>query len=509
MVPSVVLRAALATLALLSALVTPASAQRARLVGRGDIELDRRIRRFLEVGDYRLIARDTLLASGDTLAGPVLAAAATIRVEGVIRGDLLIVDANVFLRPSARVLGNVTNLGGGYYRSEQATVSGDVDNQPNAPYDAVRDGADIRIVGMQRRSLLTLEGVRGLRIPSYDRVDGLTAGVGAGYFLPQLAAVEPVLRGRVAYHSQRGAWSGGGELGLIGGPITLRGGMERATLTNEEWIRRTPVNSLSFLTRGKDYRNYYQADLRYISLEGVFDATTTIFRPSVRAQLEDAVSLRAGDPWTVLSADSVRTNPAIDRGRISSLITALTVELERSSFQTTLGGRVEVASEALKGDFEFNRFELFGEWAMKALADHTLAVEWTFRGPLPGTDSLPHQRWTFVGGSGTLYTFQTGQFPGDRVAFVETEYLIPLPDRMRVPILGTPSFDLLHHVGMAWAHGHDRDFEQNVGLRLRFPLVYVRAITNPRTRFDDLEIGIGVNLPRTYPWVRRGEEGTR
>jgi len=55
---------------------------------------------------------------------------------------------------------------------------------------------------------------------------------------------------------------------------------------------------------------------------------------------------------------------------------------------------------------------------MKAIANHTLEIEANFRGPLPGTETLPLQRWTFVGGSGTLYTFDIAEFRGDRLAFV-------------------------------------------------------------------------------------------
>jgi hypothetical protein len=142
---------------------------------------------------------------------------------------------------------------------------------------------------------------------------------------------------------------------------------------------------------------------------------------------------------------------------------------------------------------------------MQGLANHALVIEGYFQGPLPGTDSLPHQRWTFVGGSGTLYTFDIAQFPGDRVAFLESEYIIPFPAQWRLPILGSPSLGLLHHVGMAWSHDVDRDLEQNLGLRLRFPLVWARAVIDPNTGFDDFEFAVGVALSRPYPWQSRNE----
>ena len=490
-------------LALLAAPAAAAHAQTVRQVGRGDIETDERIRRFLAAG-YTLIPRDTLLGRNDTLPGPVLAAGITVRLEGVIGGDLMIVDANVFVRPPARILGSVTNIAGAFVPSEQATITGAVVNLPNAAYDVEWTPQEIRIIGTARRSLLVLDGLRGLRIPSYDRVNGLTLGLGAGYFLPPTGPIEPLVRGRVAYHARRRTFSGGAELALIREPVTLRFGAERATFTNDEWIRSTPFNTLAFLAHGKDYRDYYEADRAYAGVEHVAGDDPTRLSWSLTAQVEDARSLDAGDPWTVFSPDSVRPNPAVAENRISSLVLGAGLDVERATFAANASGLIELAGEVAGGDHDFARFQIGGEWAMAALANHTLVLEGQFRGPLPGTDSLPRQRWTFVGGSGTLYTFEVAEFPGDRVAFVETEYIIPFPETLRLPVIGTPALELIHHAGMAWSHGVDRDFEQNVGLRLRFPLVWARVVTNPRSARDDLEFAVGVSLPRSYSWGSPG-----
>lgn len=492
---------ALAMFTLLCGDPSLATAQRVAFEGRGDIQLDRRIRDLL-AGDYRLVARDTLLARADTIRGPVLIAGATVRLEGVIAGDLLIVDANVFLRPPARVLGNVTNIAGGYYPSEQATITGSVDNHPNAPYDVIRTADVVRIMGVHRRSLLALEGFRGVLIPSYNRVDELTVGLGAGYYLPRAGLVEPLLRGSVSYHTGRGDWAGSGEVALIRGPAAIRLRAERATITNEEWIRGSLLNSTTVLWSGKDYRDYYEADRYSIAFHRAVPVASGEIAPRIMARVEDARPLRARDPWTIRTPDSIRVNPTIDRGRIASGVLGLRADLERPAFTAGFDAEVELAARALGGDFRFARFELTGEWAMQALANHTLAIDLHLQGPLPGTDSLPLQRRSFVGGSGTLYTFEIGEFRGDRVVMVETEYIVPLP--VRLPIVSTPTLDFLHHVGMAWNYQEDRRFEQNVGLRLRFPLVYVRVVTNPRDARDDIEFGIGFNLPRRFPWQSGG-----
>lgn len=282
--------------ALLIGLAAPAAAQRIEFAGRGEDPTDETLKRFLEANAFTAITRDTLIARDDTLDGPVLIAGTTARIEGVIAGDLLIVDANVFLRPTARVLGDVTNVAGGYYPSERATVIGEVVNQPNASYDVERLADGIRIVGTRRPSMLELDGLRGFHLPEYDRVNALTLGFGAGYYLPRPGALEPFVHGVVRYHSERGVWDGGGEFRLIREPSFVFLGAERATFTNDAWIRGAALNSLSFLVRENDYRNYYDADRIYVGVARAFGSLTSTFTARLTGRIENARSLRADDP---------------------------------------------------------------------------------------------------------------------------------------------------------------------------------------------------------------------
>src|SRR5690606_31274509 len=171
----------------------PLHAQTVQVRGRGEPEHDRFLRRLIESGDYVLITQDTLLGRNDTIPGTALVIASTMRLEGVIAGDLVVVDANVFVRPTARVLGDMHNIGGGLYYSEVAAVTGSIHLDPNAPYriDEQADGS-FAIVGTTRESSLILYGIKGLQIPTYDRVDGLTLSASAGYSFPLIGDVEPL-----------------------------------------------------------------------------------------------------------------------------------------------------------------------------------------------------------------------------------------------------------------------------------------------------------------------------
>jgi hypothetical protein len=480
-----------------------AFAQQVEVRGRGDVENDAFLRRLVASGQYQLIARDTLISRADTIHGTALVLRATVRIDGVITGDLVMVDANVFIRPNARILGNVRNIGAGYYPSEMAVVEGGERLQPNAPY-LVReeaDGARLVILGTAQPSVIVRPGLFGFSIPTYDRVDGLTLTYGSGLLLPRMGRVEPILSGRVDYRSQRGAFTGGVELLVPRGGTAVAVGAERTTLTNERWIRGDIDNTVSFFFLGKDLRDYYEADRVYAEVRRTLEAGPRTSSAFLRGQVEEARTLRAGNPWTVFGTPR-QDNIVVDDGRISSVVAGGSMEWDHPLHRLRVQGLVEAAGAVFDAGRTFNRYLLSADWAMAGFANHTLRVQPQFQGPLPGTDSLPRQRWTFVGGSGTLYTFEVAEFRGDRVAFMKTEYSIPL-DRIRVRFVGSPDLDLLHLAGMAWSADGRPPFEQNVGVRLRFPLVNVRVMTNPAALRDDIELSAGLNLPRrAWRWER-------
>jgi hypothetical protein len=475
--------------------------QRIELRGRGDIENDAFLHALLERDSLVIIATDTVLTRNDTIAGTVVVLGATARIDGVIAGDLVIVDGNVFLRPTARVLGRVHNVGGGLYPSELAVVERGIRSEPNAPYEVERlpDGTML-IRGVTDRSVLLLEGLYGFGLPTYDRVDAVTLRYGVGLLLPRIALAEPVLRTHVEYRSGREKFTGGAELGVTRGRTSVVTGVERATLTSDRWIRSDLFNSATFLVLSDDYRDYYQADRAYAEVRRVLERGSRTLTAFVRGQIEEPRSLLAGSPWTVRGTPRP-DNVIVEGERTTSALAGLDLEWTHPLHVIRADGVVELAGRLIGGDHDFARYALDAEWAMSALADHTLELWFHFQGPLPGTERLPAQRWTLLGGSGTLYTFDIAAFRGDRLAFVHSLYSIPLPARFRMRFLGLPALDLIHSIGMAWSDGISPGFEQNLGLRLRYNVVFVRVVTNPDNFRDDATFAAGVMLPvRARPW---------
>lgn len=477
----------------------------AQVVRRGsyDVAVDRRLARLLEA-DPLVIVRDTMLLEGDTVGRSVLVLDATVVLEGVVRGDLVLVDAGAFVRPSAEVHGDLVNVAGGLYRSQLARVDGIILNLPLSRYRVVREADRMVIEASASASLVTLDELAGFHKPAYDRVNGLTALWGATLHIPPVGELTPALHGQVGWLTERGEPTWEADLSFKIRGTTLFGGVEEGWATNDDWIRGDLRNSLSYVWNGRDYRDYHDARRTWVGIARALGDEEKRFhgRLSVQGQVEDAASLEGGNPWHLLG-DSARANPPVDDGRITSVMGSYEMSWNGERMEFDGGVGYEAAREWRDGAFTFDRVVARADWAMLALANHTLEIDLFAQVPLGG-DSLPRQRWSYVGGSGTLQTLQFGEFYGDRVVFVETKYVIPAPPRVALPILGAPELQLIHAAGMAWTATEERDLHQEIGARLQFFGLYVRYMVAPDSDRDpDVDIGVSWPFGGGYPWEKR------
>lgn len=479
-------------------------AQTVETVGTSDVALDRRLASLLDA-DPLIIAADRRIGRADTIRGSVLVLDATLILEGTITGDLVFVDAGVFVRHGAAVQGDLVNIGGGLYRSELSKVGGTIIDLPDASYRVLRERDRLVIEASATPVAFTPDGLFGIRAPTYDRANGLTVAWGARYRLPRLGDVTPGIRGRIGWRTEAGAPEYGASFALSGSGVRLETGLDRTWATNEAWISSDIRNSVNYLWDGDDFRNYYGASRRWATLQReVGDAAKSFFAVfRLTGQVEDATSLGAGAPWRVLGGP-VRPNPAVDDGRITSLIGD--VEVEWRGLETDLGARVayETGLAWRGGEHAFGRLHGHVAFGMHALFDHTLEIE-AF-GQLPvGGDTLPRQRWSVVGGPGTLQTLAVAERAGDHVLMVETRYRVPLPDFLALPFVGPPEAQLVHAAGMAWLADDDGGMVQELGLGVRFrESLYFRYMIQP-TATDRRALVVGLTWPfgRSYPWETR------
>ncbi|HEX9107409.1 MAG TPA: hypothetical protein VF832_09275 [Longimicrobiales bacterium] len=503
----------LAALALLAG-VAPAArvgAQQVTFAGHADPEVDRRIAGVLAGGRYTLLSHDTTIGAGDTLHGPVLATGIRLRLNGTVSGDLVSVASDLFVHPRASVSGALVNAGGGLYASSQARVGETVD-RPLAHYAVTRSGGTIVIQASPTSSPpLALDALKGLHLPTYDRVDGLWLQAGARLRLPAPPALDSARLHLVGGWRTAGpGFSGMADLQLLRGRYSLLLGGQQLTATSDRWIRGDLANSLSFITIGNDYRDYYDARRLFGVLARDLDRGRWAGHLALRAQREDAAALGTHDVFVLFKPDTLRPNPPAD-GRIASLTGQGTARWGGAGDELQVTGTVEAAGHVLGGDFAFGRYAVNASATIQTFWGHSLDVDAHLQGPLPGTDTLPAQRWSHVGGPATLPTFAIGAFRGDRVVYVSEEYLIPLPSRLHVPMLGTsPALALVHASGMAWRAGQGHTLEQNLGAELRLFGLALSAYADPARGLKSTRFGAGFSLsagrlPSSRPYFDTAE----
>ena len=113
------------------------------------------------------------------------------------------------------------------------------------------------------------------------------------------------------------------------------------------------------------------------------------------------------------------------------------------------------------------------------------AQHFDFRGHavFGSSDDVPPQRYAYLGGTGTLPTVDILAFGGDRLLFVEGEYIVPLR-RPVLPFIGAPVVSL-HYAAGAAGVGELPDFIQNIGVGLGVRLVKAQYHIDPN--FKDTE----------------------
>ncbi len=440
-------------------------AQEIRFDPRPDWPAERRFEDFLDANRYVIISSDTVLRVSDRIDSDLLVLEADVRIEGEVTGDIAVVGGDLFLRPGARVGGQVLVLGGGYYSSQRAEIVGLLTYRPNDMYEVVSDDVEIRITPVgEILETLTLHGLSGIGFPTYQRVDGWTIGLGAT--VRQIDwGWQPSLEGHIRLKTDRGRFEGTVRQSWYP-TASLRFGAEaeRVTRTNEGWVRGDIANTLSFLFAGDDFRNYYEADRIAFFLRGT---KTARWSPIVEVEWEKARSLTASDRFVLLSGDESEPNPGIDGGEVWTVKLGAAVRRRTALTSLNLSTTVEVADSSVAGDFTYVIGEVQGHWKRPGFAGHGVEASVFLRGDVSG--SSPGQRWTAVGGRATLPTIPLLAERGSRLAFGQITYLIPL-EAFRIGMLGAPKVFLRAATGAGWGEGDKAGFETNFisGFRLSF-----------------------------------------
>lgn len=333
----------------------------------------------------------------------------------------------------------------------------------------------------------------GLRIPSYDRVNGLSLPWGPVIRIPGgRVQFDPT----VTYRSNLGKIDPAATVQVAFGRFdSLDVYVGRGTFTNDSWIRSDLINSLAAIGVGSDARNYFRADRATAELSHSFRTPAFVIVPSIGALHElgwstgihgqDTADTRA--PWSIIGRNGARKmrrfNPGIAAGQITSGLLGLRGKYERDELKGSFNVRLERSFDEPEildeGHFTQTTFDA------KAVFPTFGTQSFDFRGHAITTGGAiaPAQRFGYLGGAGTLATVDLLALRGDRMMFVEGEYHIPLV-RPLLPFVGAPVISLRYAAGSAGI-GTLPDFVQNISIGLGVKLVKVQYHIDPS--FNDEE----------------------
>jgi hypothetical protein len=336
----------------------------------------------------------------------------------------------------------------------------------------------------------------GLRLPSYDRVDGLELPIGPVVTLDTgKYTIEPI----VTYRSHLGAFDPSvSAMANVSRRLRAEADAGRYTLSNDRWIRTDLINSGSAALSGVDTRNYYRADRASARLSQLYEGVASNVRLSVGALSErawstgpDSLTRRA--PYSVFNRRDrekgmLRYNPRVERGVISSGTLGASGDWRSADgITSSASAQYEAPVQAPNGR-HFTQLTLDGQLMFPTFGVQRFEF---FTHGVATTGSAPPQRYAYLGGSGTILTMDLLSMGGDQLFYAESHYVIPL-EHFPLPFLGPPELTLRHQIGGAGV-GRLPTLVQNVGFRIAVSYLRIDYAIDPASRKSEFGVSLSVS----------------
>jgi hypothetical protein len=416
-----------------------------------------------------------------------------------VQGDVVVIGADLYLRPGVDVSGRAVAIGGTVAETTLGRVSGGVESRRDETFlvrrDSGRYSLDYRADRVEEsEAIFQLGGLFGLQMPKYDRVDGLSLGVGA---LVQLHAHAVEIEPTVTYRSRLGVVDPGVQLRLNPtGTLRFEGRAARDTRTNDNWIYGDLVNSALVFFAGADARNYFRTDVGEGRLVAKVEHPAYTLEPHLGARFERVWPITAvGNVYSVTGKTSVekiqRPNPLVEPGHLASALLGAELSSSVGAVTAKLSTGVEQSFKAPPGTSNFLQLTVDGSVEFPTFATQRLYVR--THGVATHGDAVPMARFAYLGGSGTLRTLELLEQGGTALLYVESRYLIPI-EAVQLPVIGPPVLTLRDAFGAAGI-GALPGLQHEIGVGIGVSVLrveYVRAVAGRSGH----EFGVGISLSK-------------
>lgn len=484
----------------LLALVAPAAlgAQQIILRDAGPAPASKIIEHALATPHTTRVGSDELVIPRDSsFATSLLVLGRPTYLAGRVDGDVVVVGADLFLRPGSDVRGRAIAVGGTVATTTLGSVGGGTLSLRDETYDITREDSALVLRHRDLRAaditpVVSLAGIQGLLFPSYDRVDGLSIPVGVAVASPG-GLVN--LQATATYRSRLGTVDPGATLSVMPSSLLrleIDGG--RRTRTNDDWIYSDPVNSLTSMFAGIDTRNYFRSVGGEARLIATVDRSSVLLEPYIGARVERVTPISAaGDVWSLFGKDDslrmARPNPLVERGDLTTALAGADWELFIDDITGHGYLHAEQSFRSVEGTSNFLQFTLHSSVQFPTFGTQSLRVK--VHGVAGFGDRTAMSRYVYLGGTGTLATLALLEAGGNTLLFVESRYQIPI-DAIQFPVIGAPVLSLRDAFGGA---GIDRlpDFQHEIGVGIGISALHLDVNTAVAGR-KRTKVSLGISL---------------
>jgi hypothetical protein len=424
----------------------------------------------------------------------------TAAISGSVAGDVIVVAGDLFVRPGAHIDGRAIAIGGAVYPSALSIIRHGSQSFRDNTFSITRaaDGYRLEYVSLREHAAtpLLFPGVYGLRLPTYDRVNGASVPFGPAFSFAGGRGEVDIL---ATYRSDLGKADPSLE-GSIQLSRRSRARLEarRGSFSNDAWIWSDFVNSVAVLVYGADTRNYYRADRAELAVHRLWESSHAQIEPFVGGVAERAWSVGPAigeqrGPWSIVERKDTlgmwRPNPGITDGSVTSVVAGSTLQWEsdgvkvqaRTRGEMSLASPLDTAFVQITSDVGVT-FPTFGE------QEYALDVHWV----TTPSDAPPRQRLVYLGGPGTLPFITMLEQGGDELLLIDQRYSYPLLN-VRIGILGIPTLLFRHRIGSAGL-GRLPAFEQMVGVGILLTILRGEIQIDPAT--GKVRGGVGFSFSR-------------